>query len=345
MKILITGGAGFVGSYVTEAFLATGYAVSVLDDLSSANQQRLKEAQSKTKRDLLNIVKGSIAEERVWKNLERHDAIIHLASFGPPAHIQSPHEEFHNRVTSIKLMTDWIRDHRVNIVILGSSAEELYGESIHLPTDERTPLHPLTLYGATKAFAELYISALSRSLKDSGEWSSRSEHTGDYFSWSALRFSTLYGARQIAKNNYSGIVSYFVDSFLKGEAPVIHGDGTKTRDYLHISDAVSAIMATFNKQLAGAIDDSFNIGTAIETADIDLYDMVLEQLKTRASSAASSSKLKNCLKIEDPKFLPLRATEAKRVALNVAKAEAILDWRPKVDLSLGIQQTLDAYKF
>ena len=342
--MVVTGGAGFIGSHLVDALLALNHHVTVIDDLSTGRESNLDSAkkQAAEKKLRLEIIKGSISDPKVWEKLPRHDGIFHMAAqTSVTVSVKDPDLDFNSNILSAKLLINWLRSKKVRTLVYANTAGALYGQAQHFPTDERHPLKPLSPYGATKAFTESYLGALGRALKDLKEWSD-DPAAENYFSWAALRLGNVYGDRQYPKGE-AGVLPIFIETICEGKAPTIFGDGAKTRDYVHVRDVVSAFVTAFQKLQTKPLDECFNVATGVETRDIDVFDHIIEALHARAGTPGASARVKNSLSIKEPKFAGIRAGEVVRSLLDVNKIEAYLGWKPTVDFAKGVVETVNNY--
>lgn len=341
MQVLVTGGAGFIGSHCVDGLLAAGHEVTVIDDFSSGRESNLEAAQ-KAHGKKLKIIKASISEAKNWESMPRHDGILHLAAqTSVTASVDNPDLDFSSNVTACQHIVKWIRKHKVRALVYANTAGAMYGMASTFPTDERHSLAPQCPYGATKAFTEIYIASMSRALKDAGEWSNKPSEP-NYFSWASLRLGNVYGPRQVTKGE-AGVIPIFIETLGQSKQPTIFGDGRKTRDYVYIRDVVRAFLTAFERLQSIPLDDAYNVATGIETFDIDVFDGVIEALHARAKSPSSPAAAKNALKINEPLFSKIRPGEVARSCLNVNKIEAFLGWRPETDFQSGVVETVNSY--
>ncbi|MBS1984428.1 MAG: GDP-mannose 4,6-dehydratase [Bdellovibrionales bacterium] len=343
MKVVVTGGAGFIGSHCVDALLKKGCDVTVIDDFSSGSENNLALAKALSGSGAkLTILRASIADPSVWTRLGAHDAIFHFAAqTSVTASVQDPRKDFDTNVACVPHILGWIRQNKVKNFLYANTAGALYGDAVVFPTDERSVIKPESPYGVTKAFMEMYLGALTRSLKSAGEWSSDVK-SSNFFSWVSLRLGNIYGPRQVTKGE-AGVVPIFFETLVRGERPTIFGDGKKTRDYVFVGDVIRAFMAAFDRLQQTAFDEFFNVGTSIETKDIELFDSLLRVMHGLAEKPPYAEKIKPSLKVKDPHFASIRPGEIVRSQLNIGKIDAFLAWQPKVSLEEGLRQTVEAY--
>jgi len=244
--VLVTGGAGFIGSHLADALLSRGERVVVLDDLSSGDRVRVPSA--------ARFVKGDIRDASLPDLLkaERVGTVFHLAA----------------QVDVRKSVLDPVGDASVNVlgtvnvarasaeagvaqIVFSSSGGAIYGDPQGERADEDHPLCPCSPYGAAKLAGEKYLQALAI---DGG------------FAVALLRYANVYGPRQDGRGE-AGVIGIWMRRLLDGQEAIINGDGLQTRDFVFVADVVSANLATFSGHVAG----TFNVGTGVETNLADLY--------------------------------------------------------------------------
>jgi UDP-glucose 4-epimerase len=305
MRILVTGGAGFIGSHTVDALLgAGGHQVSILDDLSAGKREQVNPRASFTQADLRDAaaVKGVIARERP-------EVIVHLAAqmdvrrsvADPPFDAQV------NLVGFLNLM-EAAREQGLKRVIFASTGGAIYGEQEIFPCDEDHPRRPVSPYGVAKFATEAYL------------FFYKVQYGIDYV---ALRYANVYGPRQ-DPHGEAGVVAIFCGRILEGQPCTIYGDGGQTRDYVYVGDVVRANLAAIRSPVSGA----FNIGTGVETDVNQLY---------QALAAAAGSKAA-------PQHGPARAGEQRRSVITAARAARELAWTPQVALGDGLAHTYSFFK-
>jgi len=305
MKILVTGGAGFIGSHTVDALVATGqHQVSIIDNLTAGKRQQVNRAARFHEIDL----RDADAVRRVIE-AETPEVIVHLAAqmdvrrsvADPPFDAQV------NLVGFLNLMES-ARQHGLRRVIFSSTGGAIYGEQEKFPAPEDHPLHPVSPYGVAKLATEAYL------------FFYKVQYGIDY---TALRYGNVYGPRQ-DPHGEAGVVAIFCGRMLEGKPCTIYGDGKQTRDYIFVGDVVLANVAAANTNVSGAI----NIGTGIETNVNDLY----HTLGTVADVTRT------------PEYAPARPGEQSRSVISPALAAQLLNWRPQVDLAKGLDETFSYFK-
>jgi UDP-glucose 4-epimerase len=258
MKILVTGGAGFIGSNVVDAYLAAGHEVVIIDNLFSGKWENLN---PKAKFYLLDIRSAEVA--KVFAR-EKFDLINHhAAQMSVPASVEDPLFDADVNVKGFVNLLEASRDTGVKKVIFISSGGAIYGEAEEFPTSEKSPPLPLSPYAITKSVSEQYLAFYNH------------QYGLDY---TILRYANVYGPRQIPHGE-AGVVAVFMDRLLAGKKCAVYHFPDEprgmTRDYCFVGDIVQANLQAIDKGSKGA----FNIGTCKETHTADLFNEVFAALK------------------------------------------------------------------
>jgi UDP-glucose 4-epimerase len=309
MRTLVTGGAGFIGSNLTDALLARGDEVTVLDDLSTGRRVNLDGALAAGARLAEIDVRDGAAVGALFAET-RPELVFHLAAqIDVRKSVEDPYFDAAVNVGGTANVLEAARATEVGRVIFVSTGGALYGEGAdqQLPLPESTPIAPLSGYGQSKFAAEGYLGLFERLHGLSGM---------------SLRLGNVYGPRQDPLGE-AGVVAIFCGLLKNGGRPIVYGDGTQTRDYIYVGDVVSAALAAGATRLGGAV----NIGTGREASVLDLVE-ILAGIEGREDFA--------------PEFAPERAGEVQRISLDAALAERELGWVPQTTLEQGLAQTLAA---
>jgi len=297
MRVLITGGAGFIGSHVADAFLARGDTVTVVDDLSHGQAERLAPG--------VALHKMSVRDARSFNALTegtRPDLICHLAAqIDVRASVLDPAEDAQANIVGTVNVIEAARAVGAR-VIFASSGGALYGRDAAVPSPEDTPTLPESPYGVAKLCAEQYIGLCNR------------VHGAGH---SVLRLANVYGPRQDPAGE-GGVVAIFCARVLAGQAPVIYGDGSQTRDYVYVGDVAHAFTAAADNNRPGI----WNIGTGIETSVLELVTAIAETVGRPIT----------------PGFAAARPGELQRSAVAPGLAAAELGWRPRITLMDGVRK-------
>ena len=260
MRALVTGGAGFIGSHITDALIGAGHTVIVIDDLSRGRREQVNPAATFVALDITSPeLVAAIADAKP-------EVVFHAAAqIDVRESVRDPlHDADVNVVGTVNVLRASV-DAGTRRVIFASSGGAIYGDTDVIPTPEDHPCRPESPYGTAKLCAEAYGGTFSRQAG---------------LEFVALRYANVYGPRQ-DPHGEAGVVAIFATRLTHGEAVVINGDGTQTRDYVHVHDVVSANLA--------AIDGPtgvYNIGTGIETDVNTLYQMLAEASGVTAAAGA-----------------------------------------------------------
>ncbi|KPK71822.1 UDP-glucose 4-epimerase [candidate division WOR_3 bacterium SM23_60] len=257
MKILVTGGCGFIGSHIVDAYINHGHDVAIIDNLSTGDiKNRNPQARFYQEDICSKDIEGIFAEEK-FDTINHHAAQINVRTS-----VEDPLFDAHvNIIGSINLLT-LAAKYGVKKFIFASSGGAIYGEPRTFPITEEFAAMPASPYGISKMTIEHYTKLFAR-LYDI-----------DYF---IFRYSNVYGPRQIAKSE-AGVISIFIQKILNSGTCVIFGDGTQTRDYVYVSDVVAANVAALNHA-----SQTLNIGTGKETSVNDLIHMLERVTKQKVA--------------------------------------------------------------
>lgn len=255
MKILITGGAGFIGSHVAQFYFEEGYEVFVLDNFSTGNRENI------TFIDDEHIFENDIQNENAVKKILKNknfDVIVHLAAVVSVVEtINSPTYSNEVNIKATLNLLDSIKKYNNNIkrFVFASSAA-VYGNNLELPNKLGVVVNPESPYAIQKYAGEQYSKIYSKLYK---------------LPTVSLRFFNVYGPKQDPKSPYSGVLSIMKDKYMNKEIFTFYGDGTQTRDFVYVKDVVHAINVVINNE--NAIGNIYNVGTGKPTSLIDIFSM------------------------------------------------------------------------
>jgi UDP-glucose 4-epimerase len=249
VKILVTGGAGFIASHVSDAFLALGHDVAIVDNLASGKRENLPSAAAFYEVDIRDDKLADVFRAAKPDVVVHHAAHIEVArSVREPAYDASI-----NILGSLNLL-ERCREHGVRKIIYAGTGGALVGEPIYIPVDEAHPIDPLAPYGVSKHTVEHYL------------FTYKANHGIDY---TVLRYPNVYGPRQ-DPHGEAGVVAIFSLLMLAGKEATIFGDGTKTRDYVYVGDIAAANVLALNSPVSGV----YNLGRGIEVTDLEVFEAV-----------------------------------------------------------------------
>lgn len=299
MNILVTGGAGFIGSHLTDALIEAGHAVTVVDNLSTGVREQVSEKASFCEMDVRQYdALQALFDEKAF------DVVFHeAAQTMVPYSMAHPREDGELNIMGLLNVLELSRLHGVRKFVFSSSAA-VYGDNSAVPLAEDAPLSPTSFYGVTKMTAEKYI-----------------ELYGDAFGlpYNILRYANVYGERQ-GSCGEGGVVYVFADALSRGKGLTIFGDGEQSRDFIYVKDVVRANMAAIAE---GAPSGVYNISTGIETTINALKEILLYFSRSGAAVAYEDA----------------RPGDIYRSVLDHAKAGEELRWRPVTKLLEGLQRT------
>jgi UDP-glucose 4-epimerase len=300
MKIIVTGGAGFIGSHVVDRYLGDGHQVVVVDNLVTGNRKNLNPAAKFVE---LDIRQASEIEQLFA--YEHFDVVIHhAAQMDVRKSTQDPvYDAQCNILGSLNLIISATR-HHVKKFIYASTGGAVYGEPKRVPVEEDDPIKPECQYGISKHTVEHYL-YLYRLL-----------HKLNY---TVLRYPNVYGPRQNPRGE-AGVNAIFAGLMLDGEAPEIFGDGRQVRDYAFISDIVEANVLALRR----ADGEVVNLGTERGTSVLDLFELL------RPLTGFTGA----------PVFAPPRPGEISRIYLSGKKAKEVLGWQAAVSVPEGLRRTV-----
>lgn len=305
MKVLVTGGAGFIGSHVVDRLLEEDHQVAVVDDLSTGKERNLNPDATFYKLDICDF----IALEEVFR-LERPQIVNHHAAHVDVRRsVKEPSFDARVNILGSLNLLELSRRHGVEKFIYISTGGAVYGEPRYLPVDESHPIQPISPYGVSKHAGELYLIAYREA------FGMRS---------TILRYPNVYGPRQ-DPHGEAGVVAIFSELMLVGERPTIFGDGGKTRDYVYVDDIVRANLLVMDRSGDGEI---YNLGWGKEVTDFEIF---------RAVRDAVGAKV-------EPIYGEKRPGEVERICLDSTKARQELGWEPTVPLEEGIPRAVEYYR-
>ena len=305
VRILVTGGAGFIGSHVVDAYIAAGHEVAVLDDFSTGSEDNVNTAATVYRVDLRDQPKVASAVSAFRPELVNH----HAAQSEVPKSVADPSYDAQvNIIGGINLLQACV-EHKVRKVIFSSTGGALYGEPDVVPAAEDHPIRPLSPYGTSKLSFEQYLGTFRRTFG---------------LDYTVLRYANIYGARQDFHAAEGRVVAIFASRMLMDKPVTIDGTGEQSRDMLHVGDVATANLAALEKGSGG----TFHVSTGIAVSVNDLF---------RKLALLTDYRL-------EPNFGPPRKGDVFRIALDNQLAKDELDWEPRVNLEEGLSLTVDYFR-
>jgi UDP-glucose 4-epimerase len=313
MRVLVTGGAGFIGSHIVDALLASGHEAVALDDLSSGSPANLPAGVKLFEAD----VRDKAAVDRIFAEV-KPDAVSHQAAqMSVSRSVREPRFDADVNIMGLINTLDAAVRTGVKRFVFASSGGVLYGD-VTSPAPEETPANPISPYGIAKWVGERYLQFYTR------------EHG---LRCTALRYANVYGPRQ-NPHGEAGVVAIFCTRMLQGEAATVNGDGKYVRDYVYVTDVAEANRLSLLSD--GPADfRAFNVGTGVPT-DVN-------QLASRLESACGAEFKRRGSAAAVPKcgHGPARAGDLRSNLVSFAHIQKSLGWMPRVDLNNGVPQTVD----
>lgn len=304
MKILITGGAGFIGSQIADRYLQLGHRVAIIDNLVTGRRENLPAEAT--------FYEADIADRRAVETVfeaERPQLINHhAAQMDVRKSVADPqYDATINILGSLNLLQSAVK-FRAEKFIFASTGGAIYGEQDFFPAHEDHPTRPLSPYGISKLTVEKYLFYYQRQFG---------------LRYTILRYANVYGPRQ-NPHGEAGVVAIFTQKMLAGEQPLINGAGTQTRDYVFVGDVVAANELV----ITGGDNRIYNVGTSVET---DVNTLLRRLIRLTGSSAAEQHG-------------PAQPGEQLRSVLDSARIQEELGWRPEVQLEEGLRRTVEFFR-
>lgn len=299
-KVLVTGGAGFIGSHVVDRLVDEGHSVVVVDNLSTGFRENLNPKAKFYQEDIRDVSKmEEIFEGELPVYVDHHAAQMDVRKS-----VEDPLFDAENNILGSLNLINLSVKFNVRKFVYISTGGAVYGEPIYLPVDEDHPINPECQYGISKHTVEhyLYLYQLQNGLRSI-----------------SLRYPNVYGPRQ-NPHGEAGVIAIFIGRMMKEEAPVIFGDGKQLRDYVYVGDIVEANLLAMTSNCTGI----YNFGSGVGTSVNEICSKLTKLLEFRG----------------EPQFAPVRTGEILKIYLNSAKAAADLDWSCKTSLDDGLEQTM-----
>ncbi len=305
MRILVTGGAGFIGSHVVDAYVMAGHEVAVLDNFSTGREDNVSSAAAIHRVD----VRDRDAVDKAFASFRPELVNHHAAQSEVPKSVADPVYDAHVNILGGLNVLKACADHGVHKIIFSSTGGALYGEPDVVPADEDHPLRPLSPYGTSKLAFEHYLGTFRRTFG---------------VDYTILRYANIYGARQDFHAEEGRVVAIFAGRMLAGRPVTIDGTGEQSRDMLHVGDVATANLAVLDRGSGG----TFHISTGIPVTVNELF---------RKLALITGYRL-------DPVFGPARKGDVYRIALDNGRARSVLGWEPRINMEEGLSLTVDYFR-
>ena len=306
--VVVTGGAGFIGSHIASALSASGARVRVLDDLSTGHRENIEEIGGD-----IDFIEGSVADENVLKKaLDGAELVFHEAAI--PSVPRSVAEPVQTHIASVDGTFSLLlaaRDNKVRRVVYAASSSA-YGDQPTLPKVEQMAPDPLSPYAVAKLVGEYYCQVFTRVYG---------------LETVSLRYFNVFGPRQDPGSQYSGVVSRFISCLLGDERPVIYGDGEQSRDFTYIENVVAANLSAASS--TGAVGKVINVANG---ARITLNELLAELKDLTGKQDVTAE------------YLEPRVGDVRHSLADITMARELLNYESRVDLREGLQRTLDWWK-
>jgi len=305
VKILVTGGAGFIGSHVVDAYVAAGHEVAVLDSLVTGRAENVNPGATLHRVDVRDLAQVQAVVTSFKPEVVSH----HAAQAEVPKSVADPgYDALINVVGGLNVLKACV-DNSVRKVIFSSTGGALYGEPDVVPADEDHPVRPLSPYGTSKLAFEQYLGMFARTYG---------------LAFTTLRYANIYGARQDFFAEEGRVVAIFAARMIEGKPVTIDGDGTQSRDMLHVGDVAIANLAALDRGDGG----TYHVSSGVPVTVNDIF---------RKLSLLTEYKL-------EPRYGPARKGDVYRIALDNARAREQLGWEPRIPLDEGLRLTVDYFR-
>jgi len=303
MNILVTGGAGFIGSHVVDAYINDNHNVVIVDDMSRGRKEFINPKATFHQISISDPRLANIIQDESIKVINHHAAQISVSDS-----VKNPVKDAESNIIGTLQLLQNAVECGVDKFIFASTGGAIYGEQDYFPAREDHPQKPTSPYGLSKLSVEGYLKFYKE------QYGLKSI---------IFRYGNVFGPRQ-NPNGEAGVVAIFNNRLLKGQAPIINGDGEQTRDYIFVRDVVNANLLAL--KLNGS--DTFNVGTGQETSVNELTHLILEVAESKID--VQTSKKNNF--------------EQRRSCLDYKKLKGSLNWSPKVSLKEGLSETFIFFK-
>ena len=303
-KVMVTGGAGFIGSHVCEALHNAGHQVIAIDSMERGKRENLAENIELIEQD----IRDKLGVEKIFGDYKPDIVVHHAAQVSVRDSVEDPKFDADVNIAGSLTLLEACRRFGVKRFIFASTGGAIYGEQDTFPAPETHPERPLSPYGVAKLSVEKYLHYYQ---------------TVHGISWAALRYSNVYGPRQ-DPHGEAGVVAIFCQKMLSGDTPLINGDGEQTRDYVYVGDVARANLSAVDSGIRGPI----NVATGVETTVNEIFR------KLRDLSG----------KDVEEKHGEAKQGEQRRSVLDTTRAKEELGWEPEMELKDGLEKTMQFFR-
>ncbi len=306
--VLVTGGAGFIGSHIAGTLAERGARVRIVDDLSTGHVENLDEIGGK-----VDFVRTSITDRDAMKRaLEGVEVVFHQAAIpSVPRSVENPRETHEACVEGTFTLLDAAREARVRRIVYAASSSA-YGDQPTLPKEEEMSPQPLSPYAAAKLIGEYYCQVWTRTYA---------------LETVCLRYFNIFGPRQDPSSQYSGVISRFISALMTGQRPIIYGDGEQSRDFTYVANAVDANLRA--AEAPRAVGQIINVANG-ERVTLNELLALLKVVTGRTEAEAE--------------YLGPRVGDVRHSLADITKARDLLGYEPQVGLEQGLRMTLEWWK-
>ena len=303
MKILVTGGAGFIGSHIADAYIKSGHDVIILDNLSSGKKQNINPKAKFYEIDLLDRQLENVFKEENIQLINHH-----AAQSSVERSVTNPAKDASSNIIATLQLLQLAVTYRIENFIFASTGGAIYGDQAQVPASEESPCNPSSPYAISKLSIEHYLRFYEKVYD---------------LNCITLRYSNVFGPRQDPYGE-SGVIAIFCNRLIQNMAPMVYGDGKQTRDFISVFDVVSANLLALNSKNISGI---FNIGTGIETSVLSLTESLIR---------LSGKKVK-------VNFGPTRKGEPRRSAIKYEKFKKQFGWEPNINYDSVLLETYKSF--
>ncbi len=335
-RVLVTGGAGFIGSHIVDLFIENNYEVVIVDDLSSGREENINQRAKFHKTDITDQERLAEVFEREKPDYVCHEAAQISVSFS----VRDPLFDAQTNILGSLNLLECCINHQIKGIVFASSGGTIYGEPEIFPITEDYPFKPQSPYGISKVAVEHYLDFYQKNYN---------------FPYVALRYGNVYGPRQDPYGE-AGVIAIFIEKMLKGEIPTINGDGEYIRDYVYVEDVAQASLLALQNmiKLSRVVQEKEKEKTKEEKSITQAVNKTVTEFKSNGLNLGTGkgvsvneifSLLKEIIKFPHPaNYGPPRAGDLRKNVLDCRLIGEVLGWQPQFDFSVGLEKTVRWFK-